>query len=145
MPPMAFFQQSLFGKTFMELWYRITGLILEPCLHLSQVPKFQALLLADGQEPVWFMGLGLSLPGGSWTPNIGVSPSDVCASSSSLIIERDVPEKYYLSPAKCSRYLRCAAEAGCRPFPILERILLNQGGNYPSYFHLMTEGFEMRE
>lgn len=47
------------------------------------------------------------------------------------IIEEPAPEKYYLTPYLCTKYLRMAAEAGCRfPEPV-EAVLLKQGGRLP--------------
>lgn len=43
-----------------------------------------------------------------------------------------VPEKYYLSPGLCSRFLRLAVRAGCPPPQEVEYLLLKQGGRYPS-------------
>lgn len=48
------------------------------------------------------------------------------------ILQANVPEKYYLSPAHCSRILICAVLAGCPPPKPIEEILLKQGGVYPS-------------
>ena len=48
------------------------------------------------------------------------------------ILQENVPQKYYLSPAVCSRILRLAAKAGCPPPAEIEYLLLKQGGRYPS-------------
>ena len=60
------------------------------------------------------------------------SYSGASACSSWQILQTSVPEKYYLSPAVCSRILRLAAKAGCPPPAEIEYLLLKQGGRYPS-------------
>ena len=52
--------------------------------------------------------------------------------SSWRILQESVPQKYYLSPAVCSRILRLAVKAGCPPPAEIEYLLLKQGGRYPS-------------
>jgi len=47
-------------------------------------------------------------------------------------LQASVPEKYYLSPGLCSRFLRLAVRAGCPPPKEVECLLLKQGGRYPS-------------
>ena len=132
---MAYIQLSLFGKTSWERFFQMTGLTLEPCWNASQIPKFQCLLLENGQTPEWLEGERLTSFGGSWTPGIGESPrphSEESEFSSWRILEADAPEKYYLSPATCSRLLRLAEMAGCPPPPEIEYLLMKQGGRYPS-------------
>lgn len=132
---MAYFQLSLFGKTSWELFFQTTGWILEQCLHASQIPKFQCLLVGAGQMPVWLEGECLTLLGGSWTPGIGESPHPLNGEREFLswqILEDSVPEKYYLSPTLCSRILRLAEIAQCPPPPQIEYLLLKQGGKYQS-------------
>lgn len=127
---MAYIQLSLFGKTSWELFFQMTGWILEPCLNASQIPKFQCLLLDGGQAPEWLEGESLTLLGGSWTPSIGESPRPLSEEKEFLswqILEGNVPEKYYLSPALCSRILRLAEIAQCPPPPEIEYLLQKQG------------------
>ena len=65
---------------------------------------------------------------------IGENPpsySGASACSSWRILQVSVPEKYYLSPGLCSRFLRLAVRAGCPPPPEVECLLLKQGGRYP--------------
>ena len=128
------FQQSLFGKTSSELGYQETGWIISPYCERSRAPKFQCLLLDSGQMPEWCEGDDVISPGASWTPNIGQTP-ELHAGKESFswqILQANVPEKYYLSPAHCSRILICAVLAGCPPPKPIEEILLKQGGVYPS-------------
>ena len=128
------FQQSLFGKTSSELGYQETGWINSPYCERSRAPKFQCLLLDSGQMPEWCEGDDVISLGASWTPNIGQTP-ELHAGKESFswqILQANVPEKYYLSPAHCSRILICAVLAGCPPPKPIEEILLKQGGVYPS-------------
>lgn len=114
---MAYFQQSLFGKTSWERFHQITGWILELFYPLSQTPMFQCLLLEDGQEPEWCEGERPTSAGGSWTPSIGQAPGWHDGSASFLwqTLEDGAPTKYFLSPAQCSHFLHLAEIAGCPP------------------------------
>lgn len=132
---MTCFQLSLFGRTWQERFHQITGWTLSPCWNLSQTPKFQCLLLEDGREPEWSEGIALTCAGGSWMPSIGENPPsyrEESASSSWRILEDSVPRKYYLNPENCTHLLTLAQRAGCPPPEPIERILLKQGGKYPS-------------
>ena len=132
---MAYIQLSLFGKTSWERFLQMTGWTLGPCWSLSQIPKFQCLLLEDGRTPEWCEGVRLTSFGGSWTPSIGENPhphNDEREFSSWRILEADAPEKYYLSPAVCSSLLRLAEIAGCPPPKEIEYLLMKQGGRYQS-------------
>ena len=134
MPLEANFQLSLFGKTSWERFHQATGWILEPSCPRSQTPKFQCLIRDDGQMPEWCEGMALTSPGSFWTPNIGQGPGwpDDNESLSWSILEADVPRRYYLSPAQCSRFLKLAVRAGCPPPAEIEALFLKQGGEYPS-------------
>lgn len=127
-------QLSLFGKTSWELFLLETGWILEPCSPRSSAPKFQCLLLGDGQPPEWCEGDALTSVGGSWTPNIGQSPGWPGGSESFSwrILEGSVLPGYCLSPGQCSHFLRLAERAGCPPPKEIEALFLIQGGAYPS-------------
>ena len=132
---MVYFQQSLFGRTSWERFFQMTGWTLEPCSQRSQPPIFQCLLLENGQEPEWCEGIRPISHGGSWMPSIGESPglfSEEKESSLWQILEDSVPQKYYLSPAICSRFLRLAQTTGCPPPEPVEYLLIKQGGKYPS-------------
>ena len=131
---MVYFQLSLFGKMSWERFHQMTGWILEPSYPLSQTPKFQCLLLEDGQEPEWCEGDHLTSAGGLWMPSIGQSPDWHDGSASFLwqILEGSVPTKYYLSPGQCNHFLHLAAIAGCPPPAEIEALLLKQGGEYQS-------------
>ena len=139
---MAHFQLSLFGKTSWEHFHQMTGWILEPCCNPSQPPRFQCLLLDDGQMPEWCEGERLTSLGGSWMPNIGEGPdynSEEGASSSWRILEDSVPPKYFITTAVCSKILRLAQRAGCPPPREIEYLLLKQGGSYPSSTPFKTD------
>ena len=127
-------QLSLFGKMSWERFLLATGWILEPCYPRSQVPRFQCLLLEDGQTPEWCEGDVLTSPGGSWTPNIGQSPDWPVGSacSSWRILEGGVLPRYCLSPGQCTHFLHLAERAGCPPPKEIEALLLKQGGAYQS-------------
>ena len=129
-----YFQLSLFGKTSWERFHQMTGWILEPSCQRSQTPKFQCLLLEDGQTPEWCEGERLMCAGGSWMPSIGQSPGwpGGSASFSWRILEGGVLTKYCLSPAQCSRFFKLAQRAGCLPPAEIMALLLKQGGVYPS-------------
>src|SRR5690625_37023 len=132
---MEHIQLSLCGKTSWELFHQITGWILRPCLNRSQIPKFQCLLLESGQTLEWSEGMMLISLGDCWMPNIGESPHSLKeedVSSSWQILEEHVPQKYYLKPAICNRFLRLAEKAGCPPPLPVEYLLKKQGGKYPS-------------
>ena len=108
----------------------MTGWIFWPSSGPSgQTPKFQCLPLDAGAMPEWCEGEGLIWPGGPWTPNIGPAPAWHDGSASSLwqILEGGVLEKYCLSPAQCSRFLRLAQLAGCPPPKEIEALFLKQG------------------
>ena len=65
------------------------------------------------------------------TLNTGVSPKDVRGSSLSLILEDNVPSKYYLTPRACLGILRRAKERGKELPPQLEMALKIQAGIIP--------------
>ncbi len=76
-------------------------------------------------------GERLTCAGGSWMPSIGESPdlfSEERESSLWQILEDSVPQKYYLSPVICSRFLRLAQTTGPPPEPV-EYLLIKQGEN----------------
>ena len=134
MPLEVNIQLSLFGKTSWEVFLQMTGWILEPSSPRSSAPRFQCLLLGDGQTPEWCEGDALTSAGGSWTPSIGQSPGwpDDSASFSWRILEGGVLPGYCLSPGQCSHFLRLAERAGCPPPKEIEALFLKQGGVYPS-------------
>ena len=145
MQPMVGIQLSVFGKTLQERFLQMTGWILQPCSVRSQVPRFQCLLV-DGHTPEWCEGYALIPLGDCWTPSIGENPpshSGASACSSWRILQASVPEKYYLSPGLCSRFLRLAVRAGCPPPKEVEYLLLKQGGRYPSLDRFPSGGCEL--
>ena len=132
---MANIQLSLFGRTSEERFLQMTGWTLEPCWSRSQTPKYQCLLLENGQEPGWLEGERLMSAGGSWTPNIGENPpsyNEENASFSWQILEDSVPQKYYLKPINCNYFLRLAERSQCQLPEAIEYLLIKQGGKYQS-------------
>lgn len=135
-------QLSLFGRTSWEVFLQMTGWILEPCSPRSSAPRFQCLLLEDGQTPEWCEGDALTSVGGSWMPSIGQSPGwpGGSASFSWRILEGGVLPRYCLSPGQCSHFLRLAERAGCPPPKEIEALFLKQGGAYPSSTPFSSSG-----
>ena len=89
-------------------------------------PKFQCLLLADGQTPAWCEATALKSLGGCLTPNISESPSGAGESFLSAILEEKAPEKYCLSKKACEGILRRAAKRGKQLPPMLQEALQMQ-------------------
>ena len=139
---MEYIQLSLFGKMSWERFHQATGWILRPCWKHSRAPRFQCLLLEDGQEAAWCEGERLTSAGGCWTPNIGEGPDSVkeeSASSSWQILEEHAAQKYYLSPAECSRILYLSQMAKATPPAEIEYLLQKQGGRGQSSAPSMKE------
>ena len=135
MPVEGYIQLSLFGKTSLELCSKILKMTILPYSNPLRAPRFQCLILDTGQMPEWCEGDGVIWHGVSWMPSIGESPglfSEERESSLWQILEDSVPQKYYLSPVICSRFLRLAQTTGCPPPEPVEYLLIKQGGKYPS-------------
>jgi len=124
---MAYIQPSLFGKTSQELFHQETGWISTPFLKRSQTPKFQCLVLDDGQTPEWFESpeVAVTSHGASWTPNIGELPNAAVESSLSQILEQNVPPKYFLSAKACKGILNRAERRG-KELPLMLKSALLQ-------------------
>ena len=134
---MAYFQLSLFGKTSQERFHQITGWTLNSCWNHSQIPRFQCLILEDGQNAEWLEGVSLMSAGASWTPSIGENPPSYREESASLswqILEDSVPH--------CTHFLTLAQRAGYPPPEPVEYLLLKQGGKYLSYVPLRKDECE---
>ena len=91
-----------------------------------------------------FTGAEVSVPPRGWA-HAGMVRGGCGASacSSWRILQASVPEKYYLSPGLCSRFLRLAVRAGCPPPKEVEYLLLKQGGRYPSLDRFPSGGCEL--
>lgn len=142
---MAYFQLSLFGRTSQERFHQTTGWTLNLCWNPSQVPRFQCLLLEDGQNAEWLEGVSLTSAGGSWTPSIGENPPSYREENASLswqILEEHAPRKYCLNLVNCTHFLTLAQRADYPPPEPIEYLLLKQGGKYLSYVPLRNEECE---
>lgn len=129
------FHKSPFGKMFMELLARHRGKTSKPSSKLSG--KYAGGEIAfldlrktnqdgnDGpkQDLSWEI-IPLSL-GEDLTLNFGEFPIDASESSLSLILEDNVPLKYYLSEKACEGILRRSEERGKPLDPLLKQALLN--------------------
>ena len=128
---MAYIQLSLSGKMWQEVLYREEEMILEPYLKPLQAPPFQCLIL-NGQTREWCDGQNLSFAGVCWTPNISERQNSCKEEREYLsyaILEKEVPTKYYISPAISKRILRLSIKAGA-PLPkTIGKILIKQAGN----------------
>lgn len=85
--------------------------------------------------------------GDCWIPNIEESPHSLKeedVSSSWQILEDHMPQKYYLKPVICNRFLRLAEKAGCPPPLPVEYLLKKQGGKYPSSDPFNKDACELR-
>jgi len=123
---MAYIQLGLFGKTSQELLHQTTGWISKSLFNPSQTPKFQCLVLEDGELPEWCEAEDVISDGASWMPNIGECPSAERESSLSRILEDIVPDKYYLSPKACEGILRRAERRGKKLPLVLHQALCIQ-------------------
>ena len=103
----------------------ITGVTFERCSKKSQKPKFQCLIVGDGQIAEWCEGGQPTFHGVSWMPNIGESPSEERESSLWQIIRLNAPQKFSLSPKACQGILRRAENRG-KKLPELLRVTLEK-------------------
>ena len=124
--PAPLVQERQRAKTSESFWRRSSA--------LNAIP-FQSLDLTPGAGNLlgeFYWELISPWRGGASTLNTGVSPREEKESSLWRILEDSVPQKYYLSPAICSRFLRLAQTTGCPPPEPVEYLLIKQGGRYPS-------------
>ena len=103
-------------------------LTLRLCSNRSQRPKFQCLVLDDGQTPEWYEAEALISLGACTTPNISAQLSGAAACFLSAILEEQAPEKYSLSPKACAGILRRAERRGKDLPPLLKAALMQQAG-----------------
>lgn len=125
-------QDFSYGRTYLEHSALIRGLILRPCLKKSDRPRFQCLLMANGQRTEWHNYLDVRLPGGSSMLN-GGSLKGAKESFLSQILQKadDVPKKYYLSSRACQGILNRAAKRGKQLPEILKKALEMQANQSP--------------
>ncbi len=121
-------QGSLFGKTSQERSAAMGVMIFGLYSQNSARPKFQCLILDDGQTPEWCEGEELMLRGDASMRNIGVSPNEERESSLWQILEDTVPEKYFLSEKACLGILRRAEKRGKVLPEVLRIALIRQSG-----------------
>lgn len=90
----------------------------------SQKPKFQCLILKNGQTPEWLEAMELNSLGGCTTLSIGEFPNAGVESSLWQVLESHAPVKYYLSKKACEGIIRRAANRGKVLPKLLEVALL---------------------
>lgn len=113
------------GKTFGLSSKKLLELAFVAFMYLDLTPGHGDLLgLAYWEMHSPWLGDVLTL-------NTGVSPKDVRESSLSLILEANVPSKYYLTPRACLGILRRAKERDKELPPQLEMALKIQAGIIP--------------
>ena len=96
------------------------------CLKRSQKPKFQCLVLDNGQTRGWYEAEALTSLGACTTPNTSERHSGAAVSFLSQILEENAPEKYSLSPKACQGILRRAERRGKDLPPMLKAALEQQ-------------------
>ena len=107
----------------------LDGVTLRLCLKRSQKPKFQCLVLDNGQTPAWYEAEALTSLGACTTPNTSEQHSGAGVSFLSQILEANAPAKYSLSPKACKGILRRAERRGKDLPPMLKMALEQQAGN----------------
>ena len=117
------------GKTSPALCRPLDGVTLRLCLKRSQKPKFQCLVLDNGQTPAWYEAEALTSLGACTTPNTSEQHSGAGVSFLSQILEANAPAKYSLSPKACKGILRRAERRGKDLPPMLKMALEQQAGN----------------
>ena len=120
-------QNSLFGKTSLELFQAMNGVTFKPCSRKSDRPKFQCLNLDDGQKPEWYEARSVESHGECSTLNIGASPNTARESFLSQVLESgENLQKYYLSQRACQGILARVKKAGKKLPQELEVIIMRQ-------------------
>ena len=122
-------QNTLSGKTWQGLFQAIKEKIFAGSWKKSQKVIFQCLQVEDGQQPEWLElregggGSCIVQLGGNLTLNFGESPNVENVSILSMILEVDVPDKYYLSAKACWGIIRRAEERQ-KEIPLILKIAL---------------------
>ena len=117
------------GRTSRAPCRPLDGVTLRLCLKRSQKPKFQCLVLGNGQTPEWYEAEALTSLGACTTPNISEQHSGAGVSFLSQILEANAPAKYSLSPKACKGILRRAERRGKDLPPMLKMALEQQAGD----------------
>lgn len=116
-------QNTLSQKMYPEFIAPIKEKILGVFSKKSQKPKFQCLLMDDGQKAEWLNYQTVQSLGELLTANIGASPNVAVGCTLSQILEVNAPQKYYLSPKACRGILRRAEKRGKELPPLLKAAL----------------------
>ena len=119
-------RNSQSGKTSLAHCQVLPDVTLRLCLKRSQKPKFQCLVLDNGQTPAWYEAEALTSLGACTTPNISEQHSGAGVSFLSQILEANAAEKYSLSPKACQGILRRAERRGKELPPMLKTALEQQ-------------------
>ena len=108
------------------------GVTFKPCLKRSQKPKFQCLLLENGQTPEWCEATELVSLGRYLIPNTSVFVRDAKEFTLSQVLEPDAPAKYFFSKKACEGILRRAAKRGKELPTLLKKALDAQCQSVPN-------------
>lgn len=87
-------------------------------------------VISQSSSPDW-SNSGIASRGGFLTLNFTEWPNDAGVCSLSEVLETDVPQKFFLSPAACRGILRRAAKRGRELPPALRAALQNTAGEAP--------------
>ena len=131
---MGYIQLSLFGENVMGAFSSNDRMDFRAVLQSFSDTEISMPSTGGWANAGMVRGERLTCAGGSWMPSIGESPglfSEERESSLWQILEDSVPQKYYLSPVICSRFLRLAQTTGCPPPEPVEYLLIKQGGKIP--------------
>ena len=90
----------------------------------SVKPKFQCLILKNGQMQEWLEAMELTSLGECLMPSIGEYPNAAVESSLWQVMESNAPVKYYLSKKACEGIIRRATNRGKTLPRLLEMALL---------------------
>jgi len=90
----------------------------------SQKPKFQCLIVKNGQMPEWLESMELISLGEYLMPSIGEYPNVGVESSLWQVMESNAPVKYYLSKKACEGIIRRADKRNKTLPKLLETALL---------------------
>jgi len=121
-------QNISFGKMWPGLFQAIKARTSAGSWKKSHRATFQCLKVGNGQPPEWLemrdQGGTFSVPHGDClTLNFGECPNVENVSTLSMILEMDVPDKYFLSAKACWGIIR-RAEQRNKEIPVILKIAL---------------------